>query len=160
MKPAHNIKTFVLVGMTLALTLQKGSGFLLVLLLPFFLIYLIVNVAIMIRRPAERKGRCIRLAIWSVAFVLAGAVQIYWSSGCRSNADLVVQKVLAYKENSGTYPANLRDVGLDHMELQKKWALRYSVKEGNPKLTYPAPVMPLTVYEYDFETLAWRQNAY
>ncbi|RJQ78697.1 MAG: hypothetical protein C4519_11925 [Desulfobacteraceae bacterium] len=91
----------------------------------------------MARRPGERKSRGIRLAIWSVVLVLAGSVQIYWSAGSRSHADLALQKVLAYKERAGTYPANLMEAGLDGQALQGKWNLRYSVKEGKPKTYLP-----------------------
>lgn len=144
----------------LALTVQKGNGFLLVLLLPCFLMYLLFNAVRMASSPVERKGRGIRMAVWSVVLVLAGTAQVYWSAGSRSAADLASQKVLAYKERAGTYPLNLRDAGLDDRELQEKWRLRYSVKEDRPRLAYPAPVMPLTMYEYDFEARVWRENAY
>lgn len=144
----------------LALAVQKGNGFLLALFMPFLLIYLIFNAVRMLRRPSELKDRGIRMAIWSVALVLASIVQVYWSIGSRSDADLASQKVLAYKERTGSYPASLRDVGLDDSELQKKWRLRYSVNEREPRLTYPASVMPLTMNEYDFKVRAWRKNAY
>jgi|GEM_PF-1771511 len=160
MKILPSLKTIIPVAIVFALTVQKGNGFLLVLLLPFLLIYLIFNAVRMLRKPAERKDRGIRMAIWSVALVLASTVQIYWNAGSRSNADLASQKVLAYKERTGSYPASLRDAGLDDSELQKKWRLRYSVKEGEPRLTYPASVMPLTMNEYDFKARAWRENVY
>lgn len=160
MKISPSLKTIIPVAIVLALAVQKGNGFLLVLLLPFLLIYLIFNAVRMLRRPAERKDRGIRMAIWSVALVLASTVQVYWSVGSRSDADLAAQKVLAYKERTGSYPASLRDAGLDDSELQKKWRLRYSVNEREPRLTYPASVMPLTMNEYDFKARAWRENAY
>lgn len=159
MKTTYYIRT-VLAAIVLVFTLQKGNGFLLILILPFFLMYLLYNAVCMARRPGERRNRGFRLAVWSVVLVLAGIIQTYWCIGTRSDADLALQKVLAYKERAGTYPASLRDVGLDDRELQGKWHLTYSVKEGKPSLTYPAPVMPLTMHEYDFETRAWRKNAY
>lgn len=160
MKISPSLKTIIPVVIVLALAVQKGNGFLLALFLPFFLIYLIFNAVRMLRRPSERKDRGIRMAIWSVALVLASIVQVYWSVGSRSDADLASQKVLAYKERTGSYPASLRGVGLDDSELQKKWHLRYSVNEREPRLTYPASVMPLTMNEYDFKARAWRKNAY
>jgi hypothetical protein len=160
MKISPYLKTIILVAIVLAFTVQKGNGLLLVLLVLFFLIYLILNAVRMTRRSVERKDRGIRMAIWSVALVLSSTAQVYWSVGSRSDADLASQSVLAYKERTGTYPVNLRDAGLDDSELQKKWRIRYSMKDGEPRLTYPAPVMPLTMNEYDFNARAWRKNAY
>lgn len=160
MKTSHFMKTFVLAAIMLAITVQKGSGFVVVLFLPVYLVYLIYNAVRMSRGPDERKNRGIRMAIWSVVLVLAGAVQTYWCVGSRGNADMALQKVLAYREHAGAYPASLGEVALDDRELQEKWHVRYSVKEGKPRLTYQAPIMPLTMYEYDFETRAWQKNAY
>ncbi|RJP82277.1 MAG: hypothetical protein C4522_03565 [Desulfobacteraceae bacterium] len=160
MKTTHYIRTLVPVAILLAFALQKGNGFLIVLLLPFFLMYLVYHAVCMIRRSGERKSRGIRMIIWSVVLVLAGIVQTYWSVCTRSEADRALQKVLAFKERAGIYPASLREAGLDDTEWQEKWKLRYSVKDGKPILVYPSSVMPLTMHEYDFETLAWRKNVY
>lgn len=159
-KTANHIKSFVLAAVVLAFSMQKGNGFLLVLFLPFILIYLIHNAVRMAIRPAERKSRGIRLMIWLVVPVLSVAVHIYWSASTRSNADLALQKVMTYKERVGIYPASLKDAGLDDEMLRKKWRIRYSIKEGRPSLTFPEPIMPLSLYEYDFETLEWKENIY
>lgn len=160
MKLSPLIKTLISAAVVLALTVQKENGFLLVLLLPSCLIYLVVNAVRMTRGSGGSKGRGIRMAVWSAVAVLACSAQGYWGMASRSDADLASQKVLAYQARTGAYPASLRDAGLDDGELQKKWSLRYSVKGGRPELAYPAPVMPLTMYEYDFEARAWRINAY
>jgi hypothetical protein len=160
MKKLDYLKTIVPVAVVLFCTLQKGFGFLLILLLPFFLIYLIYNFVRMIRRPDERKRRGIRIAIWSVVLVLAGTVQGYWSAASRNAADTALQEVLAFRERVGTYPSSLAETGLDEQALQSEWKVRYFVQEGKPRLVYPAPVIPLTMYQYDFETQKWRQNAY
>jgi len=154
------VKTLLSAALVLALTVQKGNGYLLTLLLPSCLTYLVVNAVRMTRGYGGNKGRGIRMAVWSAVPVLACSAQGYWGMASRSDADLASQKVLAYKAQTGAYPASLRDAGLDDGELQKKWSLRYSVKGGRPGLAYPAPVMPITMYEYDFEARAWRTNAY
>jgi hypothetical protein len=71
-----------------------------------------------------------------------------------------LQKVLAFRERAGTYPSSLAEAGLDGKALQADWKVRYFVQEGKPRLVYPAAFMPLTMYQYDFETGKWRQNAY
>ena len=160
MKIPEQIKTFALITIVLFFTLQKGGGPLLAILLPFFLITVIFNLIRMVQRPIERKNRGIRLATWSIVFALAGSIQIYWSRASRNEAESALQNVKAYKERTGSYPASFREVGLEDKYLKDKWGLRYSVKEGKPALTYPAPIMPLAVYEYDFEAHKWRENAY
>ncbi len=154
------MKTSVLATIVLFFTVQKGGGFLLVLLLPFFLITVIYNLMRMIQRSGERKSRGIRLVAWTIAFALAGTVQAYWGAAIRNDAESVLKKIQAHKEHTGTYPASLREVGLDDGYLREKWKLRYSKKEGKPSLTYPAPFMPLALYEYDFEAFEWRENVY
>ena len=160
MKKSDWIKTVVLVTILLFLTLQKGSGFLLILMLPLFLITVLYHAVRMIRRPDERKNRGIRLAVWAITFALAGAVQSYWSTASQKHADLVLKKVLAHKARTGSYPAALSEVGVDEQYLKDKWRIRYWGKEGVPMLVYPATFMPLGLYEYDFEASRWRQNAY
>lgn len=160
MKIAHYIITFVLAVIVSAFAAQKGYGFVLAFLLPAFLVHLIYSAVRMARRPDERRSRGIRLVVWSVALSLALSFQAFWSVGSRSDAESALKKILAHKERAGSYPASLREMGLDDDELQGKWRLRYSVKEGKPRLTYPAPIMPLTMYEYDFEARVWRKNAY
>lgn len=160
MKKPYYVKTFVLVALVLFCTVQKGFSLLLILLLPFFLLYLIYNFIFMIRRPDERKRRGIRITIWSVALVLACTVQVYWTTASHNAADSTLHKVLAFRERVGTYPSSLAEVGLDEQTLQAKWGVRYFVQQGKPRLVYPAPVMPLTMYQYDFETHKWWQNAY
>lgn len=160
MKKADWIKTFVLVAILLFLTLQKGEGFVLILLLPFFLITVLYHAVRMIRRPEERKSRGIKIAVWTITFALAGTVQTYWSKASHQDAQLVLKKVLAHKARTGSYPASLVDLGLDEQYLKEKWGLRYSGKDGRPMLVYPVPFMPLDLYQYDFEAFRWRENPY
>jgi len=154
------LKIFALVAITLFFSLQKGNGYLLVVALPFFLATTAYHLLRMFQRPAERQSRGIRLAVWSITFALAGGVQAYWSAASRTAAESASEKILAYKDRAGTYPASLKEAGLDDRDLKDKWKIRYALREGKPALSYPAPITPLAVCEYDFETREWRENAY
>jgi len=160
MKTTDYIKTFALVALVLFFTVQRGNSVLLAFLLPFFLMAVIYTSVRMFKRAAERKKRGIRLAIWSLTLALACTVQTYWSITTRNDAESALKKVLAYKERAGTYPASLKEVGLDDTDLKNTREIRYWVKEGKPALVYPVPFMPLTMHEYDFEARKWRENAY
>lgn len=153
-------KTLIPVGIMLLATLQKGSGFVLLLLLPLLSLFALYQGMRMLRRPEERKVRLIRLSIWLSAFALAGSVQTYWHQASRSNAEEAATAVLSYKARTGSYPANLTEAGLDDGQLRDKWRIRYSLRQGAPILSYPMSFMPLSSYEYDFEGRVWRKNSY
>lgn len=153
-------KTSILAAVVLLLALQRSSGFVLLILLPFLLIFVTYQLVRMIRKPGERKARGIRLAIWSLTFALAGSVLTYRNAASRNEADLALTRLLEYKQRTGSYPGSLGEVGLDEAKLHDKWRLRYSVKEGKPALVYPQTFMPLATYDFDFEAVKWRANAY
>lgn len=160
MKIADHIKTAVPAAIVLFLALQKGSGFLVILFLPFFLLTMIYHIVQMVRRPDERKSRGNRIAVWSLVIVVALAVQSYWRAASRNDAQLALNKVMEYKERAGVYPSSLREVGLDDRYLKEKWKIRYWVREGKPALVYPVTFMPFDMHEYDFESRTWRENPY
>lgn len=160
MKTADYSKTCTLAGIVLFLTLQKGSGFVLILLLPFFLLGAIYQCIRIVRKPDERKKCSIRLAIWLATLVLAGALQAYWDQSSRNNAEQAAQKVFSHKQRTGAYPASLQEASLNETRLRDKWRIRYTVRHGRPYLSYPMTFLPLSTYEYDFEACAWRKNVY
>lgn len=159
-RKTDRIKTFILVAITLFFTLQKGYGAWVPPLGLFFLLAALYNIVKMIRKPDERKQRGIKLAIWFVVLAVAGAVQSHWAEGTRDEAGKVAKALREYKTRTGAYPANLKEGGLDEQALNDQWEIRYLIRDGKPMLVYPAPFMPLTTYEYDFEQNKWRENAY
>jgi len=159
-KRTDYIKTFLLVAIVLVATMQRGSALPLLALLPFFMMNVICTSVRMLRRPDERKKRGIRLAIWCATFALAGSVQASWNVASRSDADAAAATVSAHRERTGSYPASLSEVGLSDERLKLTWGIRYSIRDGNPTLVYPARFMWLVMHEYDFETRAWKRNAH
>ena len=160
MQAADYIKNVAMVGVMLAVTLPRSTGFVLLLLLPLLLLTLIYQGVRMLRQPQERRVRATRLAIWCLAFVLAGSVQSYRAAATRSHAEQVVQTVLAYQKRTGAYPSSLTEAGLDQDLVRRSWRVGYVVRDGQPVVSYPAPFMPLTVYEYDPAVGSWRRNAH
>jgi hypothetical protein len=142
------------------MSLQKGSGAWLGLLLPLFLVPMIFNLTQMIRKKDERKTRGTRIAIWSLALALTCIVQTYWSKASHNEAEITLKKIRIYKEHTGNYPDSLREVGLDDRQLMDTWMIRYVVDKGKVSFTYPKPFMPMAMYEYDFEACKWRENVY
>lgn len=159
MKFRSLLATLVFATLTLAVTVQNGNGFLLLLLLPLILVHLIYNLVRLLRHPAERRDRRLRLGIWTAVWLLAASVQVFWAAGTKSGAELAAQGVAAYQARHGAYPASLTEAGLDERDLRDSWRVRYALKDGKPRLSYPSPVLWLTTYEYDFARQAWRTNA-
>lgn len=160
MRPVPCLKTIVAVATVLFFSLQRGNGPLVIILLLLFLAYLIYSAVRMAMRPAERRSRSVRLAIWTATFVLAAGVQGYFGVATRNEAERAVAKVVAFKQGKGAYPTTLGDAGVDEKRLKDNWKIRYLLKDGKASLTYPAVFMPLTLCEYDFEGSQWQENIY
>jgi hypothetical protein len=160
MKTSSYIKTAIFAAIVLFFTVQKDYGPLALTLLLFFIFVLLYNLIQMARKPAERKQRGIRMAIWFVVLSVAVAVQSHRASGTSGEANKVAKAVLDYKTRTGAYPAGLKDAELDEVALEREWDIRYFMREGKPVLTYPVTFMPLTTLDYDFDKRAWHQNSY
>ena len=160
MTPTAYAKTLVLVAVVLFLTLPADGGIWFCLVLLLFMPWALYNLVRLGTKPAERRPHVIRLAIWIVALVAAGATQVHWTNAAREQANAAAQSLLAYKVRTGSYPASLAEAGLDEHALSSEWRLRYRLREGKPELRYPASLMPLTEYGYDFEARRWKTNAY
>jgi hypothetical protein len=160
MKTSGYIKTAILAAIVLFFTVQQDYGPLALTFLFIFIFVLLYNLIQMARKPAERKLRGIRMAIWFVVLSVAVAVQAHRASGTSDEANKVARLVLDYKTRTGAYPAGLKDAGLDEVTLEREWDIRYFMREGKPVLTYSATFMPLTTVDYDFDKRAWHENSY
>lgn len=158
MKTTDYIKTFFLVAIVLIFALPRGSGFLFPLLLLFFVATTLYRLVQSVRRAEGRKKHFIRIGIWAATLALVGAMQIYWSTASRNNAEIIAQEILAYQRRTGSFPSTLNEIGIDEQELKDKWKIRYF--KGQGMLTYPSSFMPLTLYEYDFQAHRWVVNTY
>lgn len=160
MKTSSYIKTGILAAIVLFFTVQQGYGTLALTLLTIFVFVLLYNLIRMARKPAERKLRGFRMAIWFAVLSVAMAVQSHRAGGTVGEANNVAKTVLDYKTRTGAYPASLKDAGLDETALDRDWDIRYFMSEGKPVLAYPHTFIPLTSIEYDFDKRAWHENSY
>jgi hypothetical protein len=160
-KAAQLVKTLILVGIVLALTLPRSvynaywGSFVLVaatLVIVPWTIYSLVRMAI---RPAERRSRGIRLAIWVTALVVAFGGRAHWDTTAREEANTAVSAVKAYKGRTGAYPYSMGEVGIDAQALKEEFSLSYRVHDGKAYLFYSQPSMPLVAHHYNFGTNSW-----
>lgn len=130
------------------------------LMLMAFLVVTVFNVVRMIRKRELRKVCVVRLTIWIAALVLVFAMVIHWDERSRTEANVAVKAILAQKARTGSFPASLGAIGLDEGALHDRLGIRYFFREGHPVLAYQSSVMPLTTYDYDFESGKWVENPY
>lgn len=151
--------TSLLAVIALAVLVQNGNGPALPFFIGWLLIYGPYNAIQMIRRPEQRTRRCVRLIIWTLVALASAGAQMYWFYGTKNRAEEVLQGIQAFREKHGAFPPGLADAGMDAFAMQSRWHIRYSLKDGRPRLTYPATLMWLGMNEYDFDKKSWRAQA-
>jgi hypothetical protein len=151
-------KSLIAAAIVLVVVSLKGAGFLLGMLVPFFVLWTLYSLIRMAIRPAERRIRAVRFAIWVATFALIGAVQAYWNKSARDDGDIAVAAVQAHQSRTGAYPATLAEAGLG--EPETLWGVRYQLRDGKPFLGYPSTLIWMTRLEYDFDKRQWRENSY
>jgi hypothetical protein len=76
----------------------------------------------------------------------------------RADADAVAAALKKHSGASGSYPANLAEIGFDANTLRDKWHLSYRVADGKPYLFYSAQNNWLVAYHYDFAAGTWQSQ--
>jgi len=159
MLASNYIKTLLLVALMLVLTVPPHVGFMVLLFLPIFIAWAIYGSTVMIRKPEQRKLRAIKIAIWTTAFLVVGAIHLYWARAARKDADAVLSAVHSYKTKTGMYPENVTQLGIDERDLQHKWMLGYLPGKDQPFLAYASTFMLFGTFTYDFHHGKWKYNS-
>jgi hypothetical protein len=152
--------TVVLAAAALFACLPRGNGFCLALVFPLVAVWSLYTVVRMGLSATGRSDRAIRFAIWAVVLLVSVEVQEHWETSARDAADKIVNSLAAYKAQDGVFPDNLSAIGVDEQSLSADWGLRYRLRGGKPELSYPASLMPLSSYEYDFGSHRWQMDSY
>jgi hypothetical protein len=160
MQTSDYIKTLVCVGLVLCLLLPKAFGSLFAWFVVWFAVWLLYNAVRAALKPDERKKRGIRIALWLATVLLVGAVQFHRESSVRDDADKAARAILDHKVRTGAYPRALAEAGVDDAALQREWSLTYELRGGKPALYYPAIIMPLSTYSFDFDQRRWHRDSY
>ena len=153
--PARYWGTLILAGLMVAVTVPRHAGFLVFLWLALFSVRLLHAIFVMVREPSRRGELGVRLGIWVVAFAAIGAWHGYWTRAARLDADRVVASIARYQSQHGTYPENLRQLGLDEKGLRRQWMLGYHLDKQEPTLVYASTFGLFDAYVYDFPKHQW-----
>jgi hypothetical protein len=157
MKIRPFIGTIVACAIVGLLTAQMHSGFLLLLFIPFFVIWLVYSVYVIWRHPAKRMTQAIKAGLWLV--VIGAVLLTHWryAKVARDAGDAAVAEIIRYKTSHGTFPATPEAAGLK--PFSKSSRVRYFLEDGKPKLFYPATFVIFDTYWYDFEKQSWEYRA-
>ncbi|WP_342120406.1 hypothetical protein [Pseudoduganella sp. OTU4001] len=157
--PSLPTKTLAAAAVVLGLTCVRGlalwGGVVIGIVTLSFLPWAIYSIVRMTMRPAERRSRAIRLAIWIGVLAIALSVRTHWDTAARAEATAVAAALQAHQARTGAYPASLSELGLDADALKKEFSLTYRVHEGQASLFYSRPSMPMIADHYNFEHKTW-----
>ena len=150
--------TLIWVTVMLLLALQKHAGFIIFLFLPFFVVYVVHGLFLMIKQPELRKIKTIRTTIWVLTLLIISSVHRYWRVESRRDANAVASAIEAFKVKTGAYPHSLIEIGFNENALRQKWMLGYLCEDGRPFVAYADPFMIFASYIYDFKVHQWTYN--
>ncbi|HJU40744.1 MAG TPA: hypothetical protein VJ724_14335 [Tahibacter sp.] len=131
-------------------------GTLLILAAPFVAIWLVVTLVQIVRRPHERRVRCMLIAIWAAAFAIPVAMQAFHARAVRAQADAAVAAVEAYRAKHGRYPTALEEAGVDASSIARNGRIWYRAERGEPALFHRSTLLIFDIYDYDFARHEWR----
>jgi hypothetical protein len=152
--------TLLFAAITAYFTTQNHFGFVLAFLAPVLLIYFVIGLILLLRRPVERRQRAIRMGIWFLVLVAGCVMQHYWATAARQQGNAVAQAVQAFQAHTGRYPQTLADVHIDAAGLEDRWMLSYRLVDGKPMLDYASTALPMDVYAFDFGSGKWVLDSY
>ena len=136
----------------------SGADLWLAFVVPIAALWILYSLVRLAFRPAERKERAIRLAIWIPTVLVAVVSMQYQDATARDTASSVIGSVSDYKKKTGAYPKGLEEVGLNAGELRSRFSMGYRLQsDGKAFLLYSQPSMPLVAHSYDFQAGKWER---
>ena len=151
--------TLIGAGMVTLLLCQRHCGFMLFLVLLFLLPWLLVSLWRGLRHPEQRAQRASQAAIWLCSVSLIVGVHLHMAIQTRDHAQRLVEKVSAYQQRHGRYPANAQALGYSDAQIRELLGLGdYFLTEGKPSLFYASTYMPFETEMYDFSLQQWRHR--
>ncbi len=151
--------TFMAAGVVTLLLSQRHCGFMLFLVLLFLLPWLLASLWICIRDPQQRSLRASQAAIWLLSISLIVCVHVYIATQTHSNAQRLVERVIAYQQRYGHYPANVQAIGYSDAQIHDMLGMGdYQLTEGQPYLFYATTYLPFETESYDFSLHQWQHR--
>ena len=151
--------TLIGAGIVTLLLCQPFCGFMLFLVLLFLLPWLVASLWIGFRHPEQRARRASQAAIWLCSVSLIVGMHVYRATSARDQAQLLVEKVIAYRQSHGRYPATAQALGYSDKQLRELFVMGgYFLTDGKPYLFYASTYMPFESESYDFALRQWQHQ--
>jgi len=145
------ISTIAIAAIVAFLTGAVHGGFMLVLVIPFLIVWLLRSAWTMYRHRERRRLLAGKIAIWIATILVVALLHRYYATEARAEADAAIRAVVAYKNQHGEYPKHLSEAGVNN----GRWHVGYGVDEHGPWLLYPATFVVFEVWRYNFLSERW-----
>lgn len=148
--------------LAIALPLTTGVLYVVALLLPALVMWLLAMPFVAWRRPQRRKAIAQKAGLYLAAFVATCLVANRIVTAAKAEGDAAAAAVLAYHDAHGAWPEQLADAGFTPSDRATRPHYFLSKPDGappEPNLSYPSPNSPLSTQAFDFERRSWRFNA-
>ena len=138
-----------------SLCIPKHFGFIVIFAVPFAAAWIVYSIIVAVRSPARRRVQASKALVLAATFSLIAAAHLYYARASRADAQEVADAVLNFKAREGRFPEHAAQLGIDEVQLQRKWMLRYLLVSGKPWLIYAMTFTPFEAYDFDFGTRTW-----
>ena len=135
---------------------SPGGGFMIYLIAPFLLIWLLYSLYIFWRRPERRRTHGIATGIWLLAVAAIAGLHTWYYHQARESADALVAAVVQFRQQHGVWPSSAAALGIDEKQDGMRAArVGYFLKDGRPNVMYASTFQMFATYSYNFETQQW-----
>lgn len=138
---------------------QSFLIFLLIITIPFSLIFLIVGIIELILKEKKLKEISLKLLIIIICSSIIIFIHHNKYEHARKDANNFVEILKAYKSKHGAYPKQLSDMNLtDKSFYDGEIVYTNEVNSDEPTLSYLGTNMLYESYTYDFKKSTWTHN--
>ena len=136
---------------------QAHAGFLAVLLVLPFTIWLGWSAWVIVRQPYARLAQFICLLVWCMAIALVVAAQYVRHVTTRADADRIAARIDRFHADNGYCPKTLEAAGFRLGDIEESLGpnVAYSCVDRRPKFAYVATFTIFDTYDYDFDRNTW-----
>ena len=136
-----------------------GAGFLLPFLVFFALAWFVRLAWVAWRQPPRRRAQAIKVGAIVVALAIALFLQARHQRESRAQAQHVVDAVLAYRAQHGSWPDDLAQAGLDAQALRDDWGVVYTNRGELHRVSSSGSLSVRGAWVYDFDKPGWVYDA-
>ncbi|WP_018604686.1 hypothetical protein [Uliginosibacterium gangwonense] len=136
----------------------RGGAFMVVPVLPFFLLWLGWSGYVIWRQPARRKRQYALIGLWLFGIALPLGLAQWRAPRIRAEAERILVQVETYHQQHGSYPERLEDIGMNSLQTQVGWGIHYGLLDngsGTPILSHQSAHNMFDFYTWDYTNQRW-----